>query len=100
MFQPFSYSPRETIADPAAPCSYLLVRCCQHRVFSVSLFLIHKDLVCGSRSPSGLAAMQILHITVNLTLTEVKKTLNAPLSPIGVLHSYVHLFFLSFFPLF
>lgn len=64
---------RDTIADPAPPRSYLLGRYRQDRVFSASLLLIHKDLVCGSRSPSGLlATMQILHVTVNLTLTEVK----------------------------
>ena len=71
VFPPLGYSPRETIADPVPPSSYLLARYRQDRVFSVPLFLIHKDLVCGSRSPSGLAAKQILHIIVNLTLTEV-----------------------------
>lgn len=102
MFRPFGYSRRETIADPAAPCSYLLVRYCQHRVFSVSLFLIHKDLVCGSRSPSGLAAMQILHITVNLTLTEVKKPWSwMPLFLLLVCYIAMSIFsFFLFFPLF
>lgn len=66
------FCPRETTADSGPPRSYLLGRYHQYRVFSASWFFIHKDLVCGSRSPSGLAAMQILTQCCKSYLTDVK----------------------------